>query len=543
MIPLHRVLPYLFVGAVLLVPGGCNPSESIPPSPPLVGLEADVEDHLNRTYTQLQLAVKEQSGMQLAVAFGDAAISYHGYDMVRMAQACYQRALVHDPDSQQWRYLLARILQKEGEAKQALQLYNEILEHNANHPPTLVAAAELKFQSGDAEGARVWFQRLLRLDPRSAPALSGLGRISLQQGNAQEAVDYLQEALRYSPASSGLRYPYGLALRDAGRDEEAQQQMQMRGPSFPRVRNPWLDEVRNRPIGARIPLNRGTTFFTAGQYRKALEQFQEAVKVAPDSATAQLNLGSALVKLQRSDEALGCYEEAIRLDPGATTAWFDLGVIHAENGDEIEAIRCYDQALVLDDGHHSARFNRANALRRQQQYEEAAREMKRVRQQVPGNEVAWIAEVVCYLRLEQVEVARTPCREGQMATGNGPRLVSLMARIEATSPEKDHAQLEQTLGELAILRSKQTTLELVESTAMVLAALTRYGEAQQWQESAIEAARAAKRFDIIDRLQGNQARYSRGEPAVDPWPEASSEGSSSPGTGEGVGSESGSTSQ
>ena len=543
MISLHRVLPCLLVGAVLLLPGGCNPPESIPPPPPLVGLEADVEEHLKRTYTRLQLAQKEQNGRQLAVAFGDAAISYHAYDMVGMAQACYRQALVHDPDSLQWRYLLARILQKEGETELALQLYNEILNQNANHPPTLVAAAELKFQSGDAEGARVWFQQLLRLDPRSAPALSGLGRISLQQGSALEAVDFLGEALRYSPAASGLRYPYGLALRDAGREEEAQQQMQMRGPSFPRVRNPWLDEVRNRPIGARIPLNRGTTFFGAGQYLKALEQFQQAVEVAPDSATAQLNLGSALVKLQRSDEAIGCYEEAIRLDPAATTAWFDLGVIHAETGDEIEAIRCYDQALAIDGGHHSARFNRANALRRQQQYEEAAREMKRVRQQVPGNEVAWIAEVVCYLRLEQVDLARSTSLEGRMATGNATRLVSLVARIEATSSEKDSAQLEQILAELAIHRSKQPTLELVESTAMVLAALTRYGEAQQWQESAIEAARAAKRFDIVDRLQGNQERYSRGEPAVDPWPEESSEESSSPGTGEGVGSESGSTSQ
>gem|GEM_PF-857538 len=543
MISLYRVLPSLLVGAMLLLPGGCNPPESIPMPPPLVGLEEDVEDHLKRTYTRLQLALKDQSGRQLAVAFGDAAISYHAYDLVRMAQACYQHALVHDPDSLQWRYLLARILQKEGETERALQLYNDILKQNANHPPTLLAAAELKFQSGDAEGARVWFQRLLRLDPRSAPALSGLGRISLQQGRALEAVGYLQEALRYSPAASGLRYPYGLALRDAGREKEAQQQMRMRGPSFPRVRDPWLDEVRNRPIGARIPLNRGTTLFTAGQYLKALEQFQKAVKVAPDSATAQLNLGSALVKLQRSDEAIGCYEEALRLDPGATTAWFDLGVIHAETGDESEAIRCYDQALAIDGGHHSARFNRANALRRQQQYEESAREMKLVRQQVPGNEVAWIAEVVCYLRLEQVELARSTCREGRMATGNAARLVSLMARIEATSPEKDRSQLEQTLGELAILRSKQTTLELVESTAMVLAALTRYGEAQQWQESAIEAARAAKRIDILDRLQGNQARYSRGEPAVDPWPEASSEESSSSGAGEGTGSESGSTSQ
>jgi len=87
-ISLHRALPCLLVGAVLILLGGCNPPETIPPPPPLVGLEADVEDHLKRTYTRLQLALKEQSGRQLAVAFGDAAISYHAYDMVRMAQAC-----------------------------------------------------------------------------------------------------------------------------------------------------------------------------------------------------------------------------------------------------------------------------------------------------------------------------------------------------------------------------------------------------------------------------------------------------------------------
>lgn len=527
-------LPLIFIG------GGCDETVTLPKVPVLVGLEEDVEQHLTATYARLESAIQRESGTELAASFGDAAITYHAYDLVLMAQSCYQQALVLDPDSNQWKYLLARILQKEGKTERALQLFSEILSRLPDHPPTLLAAAELKLQSGDSAGARIWFQQLLRIDPRSAPAFFGLGRISLQDGQHSDAIRFFEEALRYSPAATGLRYPYGLALRDAGRESEAQQQMLLRGPSFPMVPDRWLEEVRNRPIGARIPLNRGTTRFKAGQYHKALEQFQRAVQVAPDSATAQLNLGSALVKLGRSPEALGHYQEALRLDPGSTTAWFDLGVIHARAGDEEEAIRCYDQTLAIESGHQAARFNRANSLRRLKQYQEAAKEMKTVRQQVPGNVVAWIAEVVCYLRLEQPELALSTCQEGKIATGNAARLVSLLARLEATSTVViAKPQLMKTLGELENLLLKETTLELVECKAMVLAALNRFKEALQWQNSAIDAARSANRIDILERLQKNQQRYFRGEPAVDPWPEESA----STGSGSGVGSVNNSTSQ
>ncbi|RTZ93376.1 MAG: hypothetical protein DSY81_05495 [Bacillota bacterium] len=525
-----RLPRILLILAWLSMPG-CDSRSPLPEPPQLVGLEQGVVEHLDRTYATLQQAQESLTGIELGAAYGDAAITYHAYDLPMTAHSCYQRALDLDPDTARWKYLMAMIKVQLGQEAQATRLYLEVLELIAEHPPTLAALGELKLEVGEPEVAGSYYRRLLDLQPNSAPALAALGKIALEADRPQLAVDFLEQALSLSPAASGLRYPLGLALRDLGHTDRAIEQMKARGDAYPRVANPWLDEVKSRPVGARIALNRGTTLFQEGLFEQARDQFEQACSAAPESATAHLNLGSALAKLNLISEAIAEYEQAILLDPDSTIAWFDLGVIHASLNQESQAIRCYDQALLIHPDNAEARFNRANALRRLGNYLEAAAEMKMVRTLRPGNSTAWLAEAVCYLRIEQRNAARMTCIDGRIATGNDARLISLSARITATDPSPTTEQLASHLEEIEQLLKVQTTLELVETKAMLLAAQGLFEEAIEWQNAALEAALGAGREDIARRLTGNRDRYSRGVAASDPWPEESSGATSDSGGG------------
>ncbi len=524
-------LPRTLLMAAGLSLAGCDPSIQPPEPPDLVGLEAGVVEHLDQTHETLEQAHESLEGAELAAAYGDAAITYHAYDLPIAAHSCYQRALELDADSAQWKYLLSMIQIQLGKEAEASRLLVEVLELIPGHPPSLAALGDLNLELGEPEISRTYYMKLLDLQPNSAAALAALGKIALEAKQPQLAIDYLEHALTLSPAASGLRYPLGLALRDLGHNARAMVQMKARGDAYPRVADPWLDEVKNRPVGARIALNRGTTLFQEGLFEQAREQFAKACSVAPESATAHLNLGSALAKLKRISEAIEEYEEAILLDPASTIAWFDLGVLHAAQNQESEAIRCYDQALLIHPDNTEARFNRANALRRLGHFSEAAMEMKKVRTLRPGNATAWLAEAVCHLRIGDRDAALKACLAGRIATGNDARLISLAARLAATDPDPASEQLVTYLAQIEALLQVQTTLELVETKAMLLAAQGNFQEAIQWQDAALEAARSADRNDIASRLSGNRTLYSRGVAASEPWPEESSADSTASGAG------------
>src|SRR6266498_2197918 len=59
----------------------------------------------------------------------------------------------------------------------------------------------------------------------------------------------------------------------------------------------------------------GDDYFDAGQYQKAIDAYQQAVKLQPDYPEAYLNLGEAYFNLDRYDEAVTADKQAVALKP------------------------------------------------------------------------------------------------------------------------------------------------------------------------------------------------------------------------------------
>ena len=92
-------------------------------------------------------------------------------------------------------------------------------------------------------------------------------------------------------------------------------------------------------------LEKGQELIQQGQYRAAVDCYNEALALDPKHAEAHVKKGKALEQMQRFQEALQSYEHALATDPTLTMAWLlKAGALNRlERHDE--ALKCYEIAL------------------------------------------------------------------------------------------------------------------------------------------------------------------------------------------------------
>src|SRR5580658_9365089 len=77
--------------------------------------------------------------------------------------------------------------------------------------------------------------------------------------------------------------------------------------------------------------------------QEAVNEFQQAFKIAPDSARDKLNYALALLRVDgREPEAVKLLEEVERQDPSLPHTWFNLGIYYKRHGDANRAIAQFE---------------------------------------------------------------------------------------------------------------------------------------------------------------------------------------------------------
>ena len=96
--------------------------------------------------------------------------------------------------------------------------------------------------------------------------------------------------------------------------------------------------------------NSGVKLMQKGNYEKAAEKFEAALKKNPDMAEAHNNLGYSLRKqgAGNHERALSHYNRAIELKPDLAEAYMYRGVLHALMGNEKKALEDHSKLTRLD---------------------------------------------------------------------------------------------------------------------------------------------------------------------------------------------------
>ncbi len=123
--------------------------------------------------------------------------------------------------------------------------------------------------------------------------------------------------------------------------------------------------------------NRGLAYDDKGQYDRAIQDYDTAIRLDPNGPTAYNNRGVAYDGKGQYDRAIHDYDAAIRLDPSDPTAYNNRGGAHAETGSIDRAIQDYDQAIRFDPGYALAYTNRGRAYFYQARFPEAVPDLDR----------------------------------------------------------------------------------------------------------------------------------------------------------------------
>lgn len=103
--------------------------------------------------------------------------------------------------------------------------------------------------------------------------------------------------------------------------------------------------------GEDIPLayhNRGLTYYNAGRFDKAAEDFDKALALKPDDIDAYCSLGMVYYKLGLPEKAIESFDKAIALKPTYFMAYNNRGLVFMQTGCLVKALQDYDKALVLN---------------------------------------------------------------------------------------------------------------------------------------------------------------------------------------------------
>jgi len=131
--------------------------------------------------------------------------------------------------------------------------------------------------------------------------------------------------------------------------------------------------------------NLGKMLYEAGDFRGALAEYQEAIRLDPMMVNAYDNLGNTFRELGRLQEAEAAYRQALQLDPNLEKAHYNLGNVLLQLGRKPEAAEQFNDAVLLKPSDLDARDNLGGVLLELGQPKEAEAQFRAVIAQSGGS--------------------------------------------------------------------------------------------------------------------------------------------------------------
>ena len=139
--------------------------------------------------------------------------------------------------------------------------------------------------------------------------------------------------------------------------------------------------------------NLGNQHLGRGELDRAMECFQEALRIFPGYGEAWYNAGNVHMQRMDREPAVAAYQRALELDGGNLDAWNNLGVAFLNLGRYPEAIANFESALRIEPRHGASLENLALTYAMQRdgpRFEDACR---RLRAADPAREAALRAKL------------------------------------------------------------------------------------------------------------------------------------------------------
>lgn len=136
--------------------------------------------------------------------------------------------------------------------------------------------------------------------------------------------------------------------------------------------------INQRVVSDKIAplLSQGYALIGQGNYDKAIEVLQKALKLDKDSITARRYLAYALVRKGQAKQAIGEMQKVSKQTTPNSFDWYIFGDAYYEAGGLNHAGSCFKEALHQAPAYDAARGGLIKTLVRQDQYNEAVAQVQ-----------------------------------------------------------------------------------------------------------------------------------------------------------------------
>jgi tetratricopeptide (TPR) repeat protein len=261
-------------------------------------------------------------------------------------------------------------------SKQYDSAERELEKANALQPETfeiLYNLGQAYVRGGKYEKAEVILNRALKIKPESAETLYQLAQSAQEQSRPADALDLLTRAHKLAPQNMDIVFLLARVSMTQNYFEDA---------------IPLLEAgVKTAPQRADLRAALGESYFMSGKSEKAIDEFQELVKLDA-SARSYAFLGLSYRHLGRFDEARKYFQEGLKLDPHNASCLYNMGYIEGRQGNQVNAEAFFQDALKANPDLPDGLLELANLRILNKQYEKAAallrRYVKVAREPAPG---------------------------------------------------------------------------------------------------------------------------------------------------------------
>jgi Flp pilus assembly protein TadD len=249
-----------------------------------------------------------------------------------------------------------------GEKDRALELYREAAQQFPGDVGVQKAFADFTYVAlGRSGDALPLYQRVLELRPSDPETLQILGNLCASNQKPSEAKKYFNRLLELEPWNMAVKksldaLPANPASTDAFKNMITSAQKSVQAGEAESV-NAALDRIlemkheasRGRSGGQPMPTYAEIQAMASnGQRDKAIAALEQLLVRTPGDALAHNDLGVLYANTGHHDKALNHYQQAVKLDPAAVTYQKNLAdLLFAVEGDGEAALRLYVEILRL----------------------------------------------------------------------------------------------------------------------------------------------------------------------------------------------------
>lgn len=348
-----------------------------------------------------------------------------GAGKYELAREAFEQAIRVQPDNIPARIKLAEMEPDTPEGyERAIERFEKALRLKPNYAPVYFSMAVFQSLRGRVKQAITSYSNAVKFNPELLEARRRLGVLLLSERRWSEAREQFELAVKKDPDDAKSRFYLGRAVfgekNYKAAIEEFQKAVSLSGGPYPEAN-----------------MNMGRAYSAVGDFPRAIQAYQDALKTRKDYHEAWYNLGLVHLRQKREEDAIQAFKAAVEHSPSFQNAWFNLAVAYARAGNEAESIKAYKKVIDINPGHKQARLNLAVRYARGGQLPEAIRLYKEVLEQDESYSFAWLNLGIAHYKAGDNEAAAEALGRAMELEPNDLKARLYMAKVKLAS--KDYA--------------------------------------------------------------------------------------------------------